>query len=132
MRVLKNNFLRPYMYEPLKQTNELLERVREAKRLLSLSDREKQIVDLENSMTEPDFWQKPEAAKVAQELAGLQAEIKVWQDLEKEILDLQEMAEADAADPTVSLRPEIEAKLKELLGEFTKYEFTLMFSGAHD
>lgn len=83
-------------------------------------------------MTAPDFWQKPEAVRTTQQLSELQEEVMSWAELQKQVEELKQLAEEDAADASVSLRPEIEAKLKELEDEFTKKEFALMFSGAHD
>ena len=121
------------MDELVKSLEDLKRRIAAASELLKLEEGKKEIVKLEKKTLEPDFWQDPEAAKkISQKLNDLKEESEIWSKLGKEVYDLFDLARLDEKDQTVSLREEIEKKYEELLAQFKKLEFFVLFSGPHD
>lgn len=80
-------------------------------------------------MIEPDFWSNTDRAqKVSKEVAELRMEVGNWEELIKELTDLDELAGLDDE----SVRGDVERKLEELASRFSKMEFTTLFAGAYD
>ena len=108
-------------------------KVDEAWGILALDTTKKEIAALEAETMSADFWQDQErATRESQKLAELRREIEEWEVIRLAIadsLELLDMAESEKDQDTVK---EIEKKLAELETEFTKLEFSLMFSGDHD
>lgn len=108
-------------------------KVDEAWGILALDTTKKEIAALEAETMSADFWQDQErATRESQKLAELRREIEEWDVIRLAIadsLELLDMAESEKDQDTVK---EIEKKLAELETEFTKLEFSLMFSGDHD
>lgn len=121
------------MDELVKSIEELEKRIEKAFELLKLGNSKKEIVKLEKLTLAPEFWKDQEEAKeTSQRLNDLKEEVEVWEKLKKEVEDLLDLAELDQKDKEVSLREEIEKKYNELLAQFRKLEFFVLFSGPHD
>lgn len=124
----------PSMIQELReQLLALKTKVDEAWGILALDTTKKEIAALEAETMSADFWQDQErATRESQKLAELRREIEEWEVIRLAIadsLELLDMAESEKDQDTVK---EIEKKLAELETEFTKLEFSLMFSGDHD
>jgi peptide chain release factor 2 len=80
-----------------------------------------------------DFWQDQErATRESQKLAELRREIADWEKIRTAItdsLELLAMAESEKEEGTIT---DIATRTDELEADFTKLEFSLMFSGDHD
>ena len=121
------------MDELVKSIDDLKQRIKAAFDLLKIKDSKKEIVKLEKSAAEPDFWKNLEKAKeVSQKLNDLKEEVGIWEKLEKEVQDLLDLARLDEKDQTITLREELEKKYNELETQFKKLEFTILFSGPYD
>jgi peptide chain release factor 2 len=80
-------------------------------------------------MQAPDFWSSSERAKViAQRVNELNKEIATWDEVEKGVADLDELA----ASGDESFRADITADLDALEARFTELEFHVLFSGRYD
>lgn len=119
--------------EIVSQLEEMQTKISEAWRLLDLDGKKEEVRKIETEMSAPDFWQNSDRAKATgQRLEELKKEAVVWEKLKKDAAELLEMAELDKEDKTVSLREELEKQLGILQAEFSRAEFVLLFSGAHD
>ncbi|MBI5022893.1 MAG: peptide chain release factor 2 [Candidatus Magasanikbacteria bacterium] len=108
-------------------------KVAEAWRILDLDKKQIETMEIEAAMNHPDFWQDAELAKKqGQRLDELKKELTIWEKLKKDAADLLEMAELDMKDQSINLREDLEKQLLILQKEFSKAEFSLLFSGKHD
>lgn len=84
-------------------------------------------------MTEKFFWQDRElATQKAQRLKELKEEIETWGKIERESLDLLELAKVAQIESDEKLEKEINLKAQELKKRFEKLEFFILFSGPYD
>ncbi len=121
------------MDELVKNIEELGKRIEKAFELLKLEDNKKEIVELEKLTLAPEFWKNQEAAReTSQKLNDLKEEVEVWEKLKKEVEDIFDLAQLDEKDQAVTLREEIEKRYDDLLAQFKKLEFFVLFSGPHD
>lgn len=107
--------------------------IENAQVLLKLEESKKEVGALEEETARPEFWSNTQRAKsVSQKLSDLKEEISAWDNLEKEVGDILDLARLDEKDQTVTLREEIEKKYNDLLAQFKKMEFSVLFSGSYD
>lgn len=84
-------------------------------------------------MSEPNFWKDAEQARrISSQHSLLSEEIKIFEDLDREIKDLFEFSKEAEKSDDESLVSDIEEKLKELQTRVDKLEFFLLFSGKYD
>jgi peptide chain release factor 2 len=111
----------------------LQKKVAEAWQILALDTVQKEIGALEAETMSADFWQDQErATRESQKLAELRREIADWEKIRTAItdsLELLAMAESEKEEGTIA---DIATRADELEADFTKLEFSLMFSGDHD
>jgi len=99
--------------------------------VFDLDEKHKKINQLETLTQERDFWRDSKrAAEISEELADLKEELKFWDNVNKELAELTEMAEIVGGDE--GLRKELEDKLSKLEEKFKKEEFKVLFSGKYD
>jgi peptide chain release factor 2 len=80
-------------------------------------------------MRAPDFWSSPERAKViAQRVNELNRENATWDEIEKGLADLEELA----VSGDESFRPDITSELEKREAQFKELEFLVLFSGRYD
>jgi len=121
------------MDELVKSIERLGEDIKKAHALLKLEESKKEVGKMEEEAAGPDFWKDADAAKeTSQKLNDLKKEIETWESLGGEVSDALELARLDEKDQTVTLREEIEKKYNELLEQFKKLEFSVLFSGPYD
>ncbi len=84
-------------------------------------------------MEDPSFWQDPEhAALISKRAAELKEEASSWESLLDNLQATDELVnEAVVANDTESLET-LEKDVVDLINEFEKKEFALLFSGKHD
>jgi peptide chain release factor 2 len=113
----------------LDKLKELKQKIISTTKLLKLDDLKNKAGQLALEMNEPNFWSNQQNAQaVSQDYQDIKKEIEKWEELEKKVNDLIELAEAGDA----SLATEIEKQYKELEKNFNNYEFYLLLNGPYD
>ena len=84
-------------------------------------------------MSEPAFWQDQARARaVTAEHDGYKVELETWEGLQREVGDTVELAAADQADQSVSLREDLEKVYAQLVKRLEKFEFKKLLSAKYD
>lgn len=90
-------------------------------------------MDLDMQMSDPDFWNDPDKAKiVSQEATKLKEEVQGHDDLAEEAAELHELCEMALEDGDPSFTAEIERQYNHLLRELERREVLLLLSGEYD
>lgn len=119
--------------EVISELNILQTKIKEAWQILQLDKKQEEMKNLEVLMSVPGFWARSEeAGEITQKYDELKKEFEFWQELKMQVQDLQEMAELDFKDKTISLREDLEKQLNNLQKQFAEAEINLLFSGSHD
>lgn len=117
----------------LKQIEELHERVQKTWTLLDIDGRITEIGNWKSEIGKPDFWNNRErAVEVGKKLEDAEKEVSIWQELKKEITELEELAAMAAEEGDISIYEEAYRQYKELKEKFEKLEFFVLFSGKYD
>ena len=91
------------------------------------------IADLEEKMSEPDFWDDPaEAQKVTQELSRLKEGIGQYEELQGQFDDLAVLWELGMEEGDQSVCPEVAGGLKRCRIDLEHMELAVMLSGEYD
>ena len=88
---------------------------------------------MEEFSAKPDFWQaqgQDSAKKISQKLSALKEEESVFSSLDREIKEIEEIADAFSKDKSLSL--ELEAKIADLEKRLKKEELKTFLSGKYD
>lgn len=121
------------MKELIDDIGNLYQRISKTLVLLAPAKRKKEIAQLEAKTAQPDFWQDREkASQISQKLADLKEEVADWEKLSREADELLEIAKLDQDDKSVTLRKDIEKKLKQLEKRFAKLELQVFLGGKYD
>ncbi|HSX14389.1 MAG TPA: peptide chain release factor 2 [Candidatus Saccharimonadales bacterium] len=118
-----------------KQAGELQSRIEEAMGLLDVPGDRKHLEELESQAGAQDFWNdSAKATAVTKELAHLRRHIESWQDLAREVQDLAELAQLQAAEttPDHTALGELANHLKRLEAEYDNRETELKLAGPYD
>jgi len=84
-------------------------------------------------MSKPDFWSNHErAVEVGREAENQEKEIAKWENLRKEITDLEQYVAEAVKESDLSIADEANKKYLELKKEFEELEFLVLFSGKYD
>jgi len=84
-------------------------------------------------MAEPDFWQnKVEAEKKSREIGRFKEDLNNWEQLEKSISDLLEIAELDKLEKSVNFREECEKEFKKIENRLNNLEKLTFLGGKYD
>jgi len=119
--------------ELVNNLEELLIKVTEAWDILDIEKKLQAVADGNAKMGLPGFWDdREEATKVSQMVSDYQKEVETWRKLRQEAQDLLELARMDEEDQSVNMREEIEKKYEEIIKNFSKLEFSLLFSKPQD
>ncbi len=117
------------MDDLIKRISALKQMVVEATAKLDIAKSNSEITGLEKTMAGPDFWQDSDKAQeVSKRHAGLQRRVGPWNEIQKAVTELEELAEMD--DNTMS--GEIVQQLDELEAKFNGLKKELRFSGPYD
>lgn len=117
----------------LKQIEILRERLLGIWELLDIDGQISEIRNLKLEASKPDFWNDREhAVETGRKLEGLESEVKRWEDLKKEIRDLEELVAVAENEKDSSIDEDARAKYSELKEQLEKLEFFVLFSGKHD
>lgn len=117
----------------LKQIEELRERVLATWRLLGIDRKREEAGSKKREMNKPDFWQDQQrAVTISKQAEELSQEIREWEEMKKEVTELEELVAVAAQEGDTSLEAEARAQYETLLKKFEGLEFYVMFSGKYD
>ncbi len=117
------------MEEHLKQAGSLHEDINSAFRRLHIAELSHQLDDLQTAFNRPDFWNNSaKAQEVMKQIAKLESRVKPWQDLQKSIIEINELAQLKDD----SLQTELTQQLDGALASFTALKEDLKFNGPYD
>lgn len=90
-------------------------------------------MELESESQREGFWNDPaKAGKIMQRIENGRGAVSFWRDLEKEMDNLEEMAELAQSEEDAGLQREIEDKLLDVEKSFSKNEFQVFMDGEYD
>lgn len=117
------------MDEEVKQLNNLIASIDQARLKLDVDKDEAQLVQFEAQMQRPHFWDQPEeAARVSAQAASLKRHVDEWDGLLSRARDTLELAKMNDA----SMISDIKNSLQQLQQEYEAKEFELKMSGEYD
>lgn len=120
------------MNELLKRLSVLLEEVLALKSQLNLEQKQQRILELEDKMQIPNFWDDPETAQtITQEYNSLKEFTDFWQNIENNLKELQEMVSTntDVSEETVSY---LEKQVTEIEERYSKNRLIVLMSQKYD
>ncbi len=96
---------------------------------LGIEEKRARIVDYEQRMSDPTFWDDPHsAARISQELSALKDEVGEWDALLKETNDLAGLVPSAPRE----LLDEIAKGVEDIKKKFARLEFCALFAGPYD
>lgn len=117
------------MQELLKQIEALAKEVNSSIGKLDIGKAEDQLADLKKAAAAADFWSDNQSAQSnVKQQAKLEAKIKPWRQVEKELKDIKELAETGDS----SLSDGLAQQLSKAQSEFDELKSQLKFSGLYD
>jgi peptide chain release factor 2 len=117
----------------LKQIEILREQVKKTQELLDIEGKRQESSAKKIKMNEPSFWNNREKAVIlSQEVEELDKEVEKWNDLEKQITDLEELVAVANKEDDNSITEEAREKFNELRESFDELEFHLLLSSKYD
>lgn len=121
------------MENEVKTINDLKYKFFELKDFFKFELKFKKLESLRLLMTDPEFWNKQEEAiKISQEAEDLSSELKLWQEIEKDLLELEEIIKLVEFDNDLSLSKELSEKINDLNASISDLEFKILFSKEYD
>ena len=100
---------------------------------LNRDAKKRQRDELQAEMLKPDFWQnRREAEGVSQKLASVDRFISFWDQAEKRLRDIEDIARDDDHDRSVELVPELTQALEKLERDVAEKEVELWLQDPHD
>ncbi|WP_456484645.1 peptide chain release factor 2 [Desulfurobacterium sp.] len=98
-----------------------------------LAKEEEKLKRIEKEMSASDFWNDREKAqKISQERNRIESEIKMWQNLETDIEDIEVLFEMAEEENDESLLEEAEETIKKLKKKLSNLEVKTLLSGEMD
>ena len=117
----------------LKKIEELRERLLDIWRLLDIDGMISEIGNWKLEISKPDFWDDHKrAVEVSKKLEELKSEVGRWEELKKEIIELEELVAMANREGDESISEDARKQYKELKKKFEKLEFFVLFSGKYD
>lgn len=111
----------------------MLQRITVIGQQLNVSGMQAKVAALEVEMAQPEFWQNQSHAQtVSRAVNDLRKEIATWEELQKQLSNLQEMAELNQKEGDAELAQELHAQFISVQKQFTDLEFHLLFGKQHD
>lgn len=121
------------MKEVIERLVALAEQITEARHLLDHARKQTDVKAIEVEMSAPDFWRDQEhAKKVAQHHEELKSEIDTWNELEREVAEVKDLAAMPNVGQDEAMAAEIIAHVTALEASYKKLEFYLLFSEQYD
>lgn len=117
----------------MKNIEELREKLMDLWELLRIERSRVRLLDLKQKMSAADFWNNRESAvAISREAENEEKEIIKWENLKKEIIELEELVAVAANEKDASMDEEAYKKYNELKEKLEKFEFFVLFSGKYD
>lgn len=86
-----------------------------------------------SKLNAPDFWQdRNQAVEISREIEREEKEIAQWENLKKEITELEQFVAEAVKENDLSVAEEAQKKYDELKRAFERLEFLVLFSGKYD
>lgn len=120
------------MNDLIKRLENLQQQIIDLKQHLNLPQKEQRLLELEDQMQAPDFWNNNGAAqKVSQEYNQLKQFVDFWQNLENNTAENLELVKqnTDESDETIKY---LEKQVSELEQQYNKNRFVLLMSKKYD
>lgn len=118
------------MNELIKRLENLLAEVKNLTANLQLPQKEQRILELEDQMNQPDFWNDNERAqRVSKEYNQLKTFYDFWTGLEKDVAETLELAQADAGN---GLDRSLQEHADNLEAQYKKNRFVALLSKKYD
>ncbi|MGZ6005201.1 MAG: peptide chain release factor 2 [Candidatus Saccharimonadales bacterium] len=112
-----------------KQIETLVSEVNAAIVKLDLKTSEQQLDALRQAAAAENFWSDNQSAQVnVKQQSQLEAKIKPWRQLEKELKDIKELVETG----DTSLKEDLDSQLSQAQAEFDRLKSQLKFNGIYD
>lgn len=110
-----------------KRAKDVLSKIDQALVKLGAEDITTRIEELQTQMAKPDFWQdNAKAQEVVKQEAKLRAQLEPWQNLQKEVSDIVELANDQ------SLAEELATQVAAAQKKYNELQINLQFSGKYD
>ncbi|MCC6639236.1 peptide chain release factor 2 [Candidatus Falkowbacteria bacterium] len=111
----------------------LREKLRIASTHLDIDGKISKANELASLMNMSDFWLNvSRATSVSQQHAQLQKEVDMFEQLQKDVRSMLELAVLDERDLEVNVREQLETELLNLEKRYAALEFSMLFSEAYD
>jgi len=108
-------------------------RVDSARTYLGVAAARGRVAELEETASRPDFWNdQAEARRVTTELARLNDDITVVDDLERQLSDVETLVELAREEGDESIEQEIAGGITVLSAQLDALELRALFTGEHD
>jgi peptide chain release factor 2 len=116
------------------ELGDLARRLADAHKYLRIDDARARLDDLQEQIGAGDLWKdEPDLARQLQkELAAVSADVKLIDDLDARLSDVQTLYELAREEDDESFEPEIAANVAQLQRDLDKLELRALFSGEHD
>ena len=120
------------MNELLKRLATLLEQVQSLKAHLNLAQKQQKILELEERMQHPDFWNDPDTAQtVTQEYNSLTEFTGFWEKIEENISELEQLISSNT-DHSEETEKFLETQVNELEQRYSKNRLIVLMSKKYD
>ncbi|MFH1255162.1 MAG: peptide chain release factor 2 [bacterium] len=98
-----------------------------------LDRRKEKTSELKVEMSKPNFWNDRErAVEISRNAENEEKEISQWENLKKEITDLEQFVAEASSEKDLSIADEADEKYRELKRQYEEFEFFVLFSGKYD
>jgi peptide chain release factor 2 len=112
-----------------KKIKELLLQIDQAIVALDIPQKHKRLDDLRVHTQSPNFWQKSEAANIVKEISNLELQITDWENLKKQLEDLEIVCSDNQAD---DLLEEFASDFSDQQKKYEQLAQQLLLSGQYD
>lgn len=117
----------------LKKTEELREKILNAKNILDVDSLLNKKQGLEKIMSQSDFWSdKEKAVEISSQVENLEKETSKWLNLENEVTDLEKIIALANKEGDDSMYKDLNRQYDILEKKFSDLEFLLLFSEKYD
>ncbi|MEK7202962.1 MAG: peptide chain release factor 2 [Patescibacteria group bacterium] len=117
----------------IKKIEELREKFLNIWKLLKIEDTKIKIQNLKQGMNQHGFWDNREQAiAISREAENEEKKINTWENLKKEIIDLEQLVAEAIEEKDNSINDEAREKYEELEKKFADLEFIVLFSFKYD
>ena len=101
--------------------------------IFELPQKKHKILELEEEMSQPDFWKdQVHAQEKAKRLNSLRNQVTYWENLEKEVRELQELSRLVQKEPDAKLEKELEARYRQAKKGYEAARVTVFLSEKYD